>query len=107
MISEPGRDIPYGTIFDAPKKCRYKPDDSRILLGKKCFHFADGVLDTMLWHTQLTHRNVQFQVYAIEPLAIIEKERCRDGIGLYQCGTEKIKILERIRKLKIGERQND
>ena len=87
--------IPYGTIFTAPQMCKYKPDDSRILLNKSCFHFADGVLDTMLWHTWLTHPNKKFQLYAIEPLTPVKKERCSDGHGIYQCGAEKIKILGR------------
>ena len=87
--------IPYGTIFTAPQMCKYKPDDSRILLNKSCFHFADGVLDTMLWHTWLTHPNKKFQLYAIEPLTPVKKERCSDGHGIYQCGAEKIKILDR------------
>ena len=88
-------DIPYGTVFTAPDACKYKPDDSRILLNKNCFHFAEGVLDTMLWHTRLTHFKKDVQLYAIEPLGVVTKARCRDGIGIYQCGAEKIKILDR------------
>ncbi len=88
-------DIPYGTVFAAPRECKYQSDDPKIMLGKKCFHFAEGALDTMLWHTWLTHPNKKFQLYRIEPLTLVKKERCRDMHGIYQCGAEKIKILDR------------
>ena len=88
-------DIPYGTVFTAPQTCKYKPDDSKLLLDKNSLHFAEGVLDTMLWHTCLTHIKKKHQLYVIEPLGSVKKERCRDGLGLYQCCAEKIKILDR------------
>ena len=87
--------IPYGTIFDAPQTCKYRPDDPKLLLGQNCFHFAEGPMDTMLWHTYLTHLKKQYQLYTIEPFGPVKKERCRDGLGIYQCSAEKIKILDK------------
>ena len=63
-------------------------------IKKAVLHFAEGAFDTMLWQSMLIWGfNRQHKIYEIQPLDYIFKERCRDGIGLYQCGSHKIKIL--------------
>ncbi len=85
--------IPYGKVFTATKHTAYKPDDPKCLVNESCFHFADGAFDTMLWHTALCHHVLHCQIYQIEPLSDVIKERCKDSKGIYQCGAHKIKFL--------------
>ena len=85
--------IPYGAIFTAPEKPNHKPDCPEYLINESCFHFADGVLDAMLWHSKLSHHNTDYPIYAIEPLSHVVKQRCHDSLGIYQCGANKIRFL--------------
>ena len=65
-------------------------------IKKAVLHFAEGAFDTMLWQSMLIWDNTEYQqhtIYEIQPLTNVFKERCMDGIGLYQCGSHKIKIL--------------
>lgn len=88
--------IPYGTIFTASDQSKHRPDDPKCMLGNSCFHFAQGAFDTMLWHTLLCrHNTVETTIYQIQPLGVVEKQRCQDSNGIYQCGAHKIKILEK------------
>ncbi len=88
-------DIPCGTVFCAPEMPKHKPNDSKCMLDKSCIHFADGAFDTMLWHSKLTARVMDFQIYQIQPLSVVSKNRCLDSEGVYQCGAAKIKIIQK------------
>ena len=87
--------IPYGTVLNAPESCKHKPDNPKCLIKESVFHFAEGVYDTMLWHARLIHHVLPCQIYAVQPLTDVIKQRCADDLGLYQCGAQQIKILER------------
>lgn len=87
--------IPYGTVFKAPKTSNSRPDDPKCLINESVFHFASGIFDTMLWHTRLIHHVLPCQIYAIRPLSNIIKQRCEDDLGLYQCGAQQIEFLEK------------
>lgn len=85
--------IQYGTKYTASM-----PNITKDYKGikKAVLHFAEGAFDTMLWQSMLIWDNTEYQqhtIYEIQPLDYIFKERCMDGIGLYQCGSHKIKIL--------------
>ena len=84
--------IPYGTEFIAPKHPKQKPVSRSRLLGDDYFHFCDCAFDTMLWYTQFSEYD--HVIYKIEPLDILKKARCNDDLGIYQCGTTRLKILE-------------
>ena len=88
-------DIPYGTVFVAPESSKHRPDDPKCLINESVFHFASGVFDTMLWHTRLIRHVLPCQIYAVQPLTKVIKQKCADSLGLYQCGANKIKILEK------------
>lgn len=90
-------DIPCGTVFTAPDQSKHRPDDPRCMINNSCFHFAQGAFDTMLWHTLLCHHNtLETVIYQIQPLSgVVEKQRCRDSNGIYQCGAHEIKILQK------------
>ena len=87
--------IPYGTVFNAPESSKNRPDCPGYLIKENCFHFAEGVFDTMLWHTKLVHHVLSCQIYAVQPLTDVIKQRCNDDLGLYQCGAQQIKFLEK------------
>jgi len=87
--------IPCGTVFNAPKTSKHRPEDPKCLINESVFHFADGVFDTMLWHTRLIHHVLPCQIYAIQPIGEVIKQRCLDDLGLYQCGAQKIEFLEK------------
>ena len=88
-------DIPYGAIFTAPKTTPYTTYCTDCLIKDALFHFAEGVFDTMLWHTMLTNRGYDYEIYEIQPLSDVIKQRCDDGFGFYQCGANKIKFLDK------------
>lgn len=85
--------IPYGTIFTAPKTPKHKPDAPKCILGESHFHFAQGAFDIMLWHTLLIHHTMPAQIYEIQPLTNVIKQRCNDSDGIYQCAAHQIKFL--------------
>lgn len=87
--------IPCGTVFVAPKTSKYRPDDPKCLINESVFHFSRGAFDTMLWHTRLIHHVLPCQIYAIQPLTNVTRQRCLDDLGLYQCGAQQIKFLEK------------
>ena len=87
--------IPYGTVFSAPKASKHRPDDPKCLINESVFHFADGAFDTMLWHTRLIHHVLPCQIYEIQPIGDVIKQRCLDDLGLYQCGAQQIKFLKK------------
>ena len=87
--------IPNQTVFSAPEKAKYKPDDPKCLINKNCFHFSEGAFDTLLWHTILIHHILDATIYKIKPLSEVTKARCNDCDGIYQCGANKIMILEK------------
>lgn len=87
--------ISYGTVFSAPKSSKNKPDDPNCLINESVFHFAEGVFDTMLWHTRLIHHVLSCQIYAVQPLTYVIKQKCADSLGLYQCGAQQIKFMEK------------
>lgn len=83
--------IHYGTEFAAGV-----PNITKEYKGikKSVLHFAEDAFDTMLWHSILIWGfNKHHTIYEIQPLDHIFKERCMDGMGFYQCGAHKIKIL--------------
>ena len=88
-------DIPYGTILTAPSLSKHKPDYPQYLINESCLHFAEGAFDTMLWHAQLSHHLLKGQIYSIQPLTNVIKQRCPDALGLYQCGAKQIEILDK------------
>lgn len=88
--------IPYGTTFVAPKHPRYNPDCPKCLIGESCFHFAQGAFDTMLWYTILYHHLLkETQIYRVQPLSRVVKQRCQDSEGIYQCGAHQIQFLDK------------
>ena len=84
--------IDYGTEYTAGV-----PNITKEYMGikKAVLHFAEGAFDTMLWHSMLIwgFNRDSHTIYEIQPLDYVFKERCRDGIGIYQCGAHKIQIL--------------
>ena len=88
--------IPAEKVFVAQDTIKHKPQVSRCLINESCFHFAEGAFDTMLWYTRLNHHDTaKTQIYSIQPLTNVQKERCKDELGIYQCGAKKIKFLEK------------
>ena len=86
--------IPKNTVFTAPetpKKYVFYPEG---LVNEYGFHFAQGAMDTMLWHNTLCW-NVPFSIYKVQPIGEVIKERCCDGDGLYQCCAAGLKFLEK------------
>ncbi len=88
--------IQYGTKYTASI-----PNITKDYKGikKAVLHFAEGAFDTMLWQSMLIWDNTEYQqhtIYEIQPLTNVFKERCMDGIGIYQCGANKIEILNPI-----------
>ena len=70
------------------------------------FHFCDNALDTVLWHKYLSTRTPEFFTapYEIRPRTKVYKERSRDDVGLYQCGSYAIEIVRPITMGKLERR---
>lgn len=88
--------IPFGTkvIASAPFQEDYTGKiNGHWYIDKPVIHFCDNAFDTMLWHGVLCGAPANRSwIYEIKPLTAVFKEKCKDDIGLYQCGANIIEF---------------
>ena len=60
-------------------------------------HFADNAIDLLMWYYVGMRITSPYQVvyfFEIKPLSPVYKQRCNDENNLYQCGAQRIEIVQ-------------
>ena len=62
-------------------------------------HFADNAIDLLMWYYVGMGVNSPYQevyFFEINPLTQVHKQRCSDKNNLYQCGAQRIEIVQQM-----------